>query len=55
MGTMGGVALDVAGALAAARELGANGWAAAELLAAINSGMAEGISSRSGEAARQEK
>jgi hypothetical protein len=37
-----GLTLDTAGALAAARELGAAGWAAAELLLAIRIGMAEG-------------
>lgn len=38
---MAGLKLDTAGALAAARELGAAGWAAAELLLAIRAGMAE--------------
>jgi hypothetical protein len=44
--TMGGATLDMAGALATARELGATGWAAAELLAAFLTGMAEGFAAR---------
>ncbi|HEV7266488.1 MAG TPA: hypothetical protein VGN83_16435 [Falsiroseomonas sp.] len=48
--TMPGLTLDTAGALAAARELGASGWAAAELLLAIRIGMAEGATAcRDGE------
>ena len=43
---MGGLTLDTAGALAAARELGAAGWVAAELLLAIRIGMAEGAAVR---------
>jgi hypothetical protein len=43
---MGGLSLDTAGALAAARDLGASGWAAAELLLAIRIGMAEGATAR---------
>lgn len=43
---MAGLTLDTAGALAAARELGASGWAAAELLLAIRIGMAEGAAAR---------
>ena len=43
---MGGLTLDTAGALAAARELGAIGWASAELLLAIRNGMAEGSAAR---------
>ncbi|WP_187830255.1 hypothetical protein [Siccirubricoccus phaeus] len=43
---MAGLTLDTAGALAAAREMGASGWAAAELLLAIRIGMAEGASAR---------
>ena len=43
---MAGLTLDTAGALAAARELGAAGWAAAELLLAIRIGMAEGAAAR---------
>jgi hypothetical protein len=39
---MAGVTLDTAGALAAAREMGATGWATADLLLAIRIGMAEG-------------
>ena len=47
---MAGLTLDTAGALAAARELGATGWAAAELLLAIRNGMAEGAAAhREGE------
>ena len=44
--TMAGLTLDTAGALAAAREMGAAGWAAAELLLAIRIGMAEGSAAR---------
>ena len=43
---MAGVTLDMAGALATARELGATGWATAELLAALRTGMAEGLAAR---------
>jgi hypothetical protein len=43
---MAGLTLDTAGALAAAREMGAAGWAAAELLLAIRIGMAEGATAR---------
>ena len=43
---MAGLRLDTAGALAAARDLGASGWAAAELLLAIRIGMAEGATAR---------
>ena len=43
---MAGLTLDTAGALAAARDLGASGWAAAELLLAIRIGMAEGATAR---------
>jgi hypothetical protein len=43
---MGGATLDMASALATARELGATGWAAAELLAALLTGMAEGLAAR---------
>lgn len=43
---MAGLTLDTAGALATARELGAGGWAAAELLLAIRIGMAEGAATR---------
>ncbi len=44
--TMAGLTLDTAGALAAARDLGAAGWTAAELLLAIRIGMAEGAAAR---------
>jgi hypothetical protein len=43
---MAGLTLDTAGALAAARDLGATGWAAAELLLAIRIGMTEGSAAR---------
>ena len=43
---MAGLTLDTAGALAAAHDLGASGWAAAELLLAIRIGMAEGATAR---------
>lgn len=43
---MAGLTLDTAGALAAAREMGATGWPAAELLLAIRIGMAEGAAAR---------
>ena len=43
---MSGLSLDTAGALAAARELGAAGWAATELLLAIRIGTAEGAADR---------
>jgi hypothetical protein len=43
---MAGLTLNTAGALAAARELGAAGWTAAELLLAIRIGMAEGATAR---------
>lgn len=47
---MTGITLDTAGALAAAREMGATGWAAAELLLALRIGMAEGATThREGE------
>ena len=45
---MAGRTLDTAGALAAARELGAAGWSAAELLLAIRIGMAEGATLAAG-------
>jgi hypothetical protein len=44
---MAGLMLDTAGAVAAARELGATGWAATELLLALRIGMAEGSAERS--------
>ncbi|WP_198369756.1 hypothetical protein [Roseomonas rosulenta] len=43
---MAGLTLDTAGALAAARDMGATGWAATELLLAIRIGMAEGSATR---------
>lgn len=43
---MAGLTLDTAGALAAARELGVTGWAAAELLLALRMGLVEGESAR---------
>ena len=43
---MSGLTLDTASALAAARDLGAAGWAAADLLLAIRIGMAEGSAAR---------
>jgi hypothetical protein len=47
---MTGPALDMPGALATARAMGATGWAAAELLLAIRIGMAEGATThREGE------
>mgnify|MGYP000134071164 CR=1 FL=1 len=42
-----GADLDLAAALAVARELGACGWAAAELLTALRLGLAEGLAARS--------
>ena len=48
--SMTGLTLDTAGALAASREMGTTGWAAAELLLAIRIGMAEGATThREGE------
>jgi len=43
---MAGLTLDMAGALTAARDLGAGRWAAAELLLAIRTGMAAGQAAR---------
>ena len=43
---MAGLTIDTGGALAAGRDLGAVGWAAAELLLAIRIGMAEGATAR---------
>ncbi len=45
-GGIAGPDLDVAAALAAAREMGAAGWAAAELLLALRTGLAEGLAAR---------
>jgi hypothetical protein len=39
---MSGLTLDMTAALSVARELGAAGWAAADLLLAIRTGMAAG-------------
>jgi hypothetical protein len=39
---MAGITLNIASALAAARDLGAQGWAASEMLMALRIGMAEG-------------
>ncbi|WP_372623813.1 hypothetical protein [Falsiroseomonas sp.] len=41
-----GADLDLVGALAMARELGAAGWATAELLTALRLGLAEGLAAR---------
>ena len=38
---MAGITLNIANALAAARDLGAQGWAASEMLMALRIGMAE--------------
>ena len=43
---MAGLDLDMPAALTTAREMGASGWAAAELLLAIRIGMAEGSAAR---------
>ena len=43
---MAGITLNIANALAAARDLGAEGWAASEMLMTIRIGMAEGQSQR---------
>jgi hypothetical protein len=47
---MAGLTLDTAGALAAAREMGASGWAAAELLTAMRLGISAGTATRREEA-----
>jgi len=44
--TMAGLDLDMPAALATAREMGASGWAAAELLLAIRMGLAAGSAAR---------
>ncbi len=44
--TMTGLDLDMPAALATAREMGAYGWAAAELLLALRMGLAAGSASR---------
>jgi hypothetical protein len=46
MATMAGLDLDMPAALATAREMGASGWAAAELLLAIRMGLAAGSAAR---------
>jgi hypothetical protein len=43
---MAGLDLDMPAALATAREMGASGWAAAELLLAIRMGLAAGSAAR---------
>ena len=43
---MAGLDLDVPAALATAREMGAAGWAAAELLLAMRMGLAAGSATR---------
>jgi hypothetical protein len=43
---MAGLDLDMPAALAAARETGASGWAAAELLLAMRMGLAAGSAAR---------
>ncbi len=43
---MAGITLNIDNALAAARDLGASGWAASEMLMAMRIGMAEGIATR---------
>jgi hypothetical protein len=52
---MAGLTLDTAGALTAARDLGAAGWAAAERLLAIRIGMAEGAVVRQDGAATRDQ
>ena len=44
--TMAGLDLDMPAALATAREMGASGWAAAELLLAMRMGLAAGSAAR---------
>jgi hypothetical protein len=43
---MAGLDLDMPAALATAREMGASGWAAAELLLAMRMGLAAGSAAR---------
>ena len=43
---MAGPEMDMGGALALAREAGVSGWTAAELLAELRAGVAEGIAAR---------
>ena len=44
--TMAGLDLDMPAALATAREMGAVGWGAAELLLAVRMGLADGSAAR---------
>jgi hypothetical protein len=44
--TMAGPDLEMTGALAAAREMGASGWAAVELLAAFRAGLNAAMAQR---------
>ena len=46
--TMAGLDLDMPAALATAREMGASGWAAAEMLLALRMGLAAGSAARRG-------
>ena len=43
---MAGVDLDMAGAVALAREMGVSGWAAADLLTALRLGLMAGLAAR---------
>jgi hypothetical protein len=43
---MAGIELDIAGTLALAREMGVQGWPAAELLTALRMGIAAGAAAR---------
>ena len=43
---MAGPEMDLGGALALAREAGVAGWAAAEMLAELRAGVAEGLAAR---------
>ncbi|MBB5691742.1 hypothetical protein FHS88_003903 [Roseomonas alkaliterrae] len=43
---MAGMDLDVAGAVALAREMGVSGWAAADLLTALRLGLVAGLAAR---------
>jgi hypothetical protein len=43
---MAGVDVDMAGAVALAREMGVSGWVAAALLADFRAGLTAGVSSR---------
>lgn len=46
--------MDLGGALAAAREMGAAGWFAPELLAAVSHGMAAALEKRAADTTEQE-